>query len=342
MTAAPDLTGWWEALRERLPGTAVAAGVTSPRQGVRHWSAGELSQQPATDSTTFYAASVTKQLIAALVARAVLDGHLDRQAGVATLLPELPAWTAPIRVHHLLHHTAALPQPPRLAVALGHPEDPSGWSRMDNEAVLVALHHVAPPTVPPGQEFTYDNTGYILLAELLQAVCDGDVADLAQSKLFGPLGMAGSRLGGPAPVMLPGHTAPPATVGDGGLWTCAPDLLTGLEAINQDRLGADLTRLVQSPGRLEDGTVLDYAWGIGPRPGPAGSIYLHGGEWPGWCAMTVRSPATGTAVVILAATEDMSTASAAALRLHEQLVSAVLEQLQDRPAQPQHYPPPSR
>lgn len=151
MTAAPDLTGWWTALKERLAETAVAAGATSPGQGPRHWSAGELSKQPVTESTTFYAGSVTKQLIAALVARAVLDGHVDPHASVATFLPELPAWTAPIRVHHLLHHTAALPQPPLLAVALGYPDDPSGWSRLDNEAVLVALHHVTPSPVPPGE-----------------------------------------------------------------------------------------------------------------------------------------------------------------------------------------------
>lgn len=334
MTAAPDLTGWWAALKERLAGTAVAAGATSPGQGLRHWSAGELSQQPVTESTTFYAASVTKQMIAALVARAVLDGHVDPHASVAALLPGLPAWTAPIRVHHLLHHTAALPQPPLLAVALGYPDDPSGWSRLNNEAVLVALHHVTPSPVPTGRKFSYDNTGYILLAELLQAVCGRDVAHLAQSELFGPLGLAGSRLGGPAPVMLPGHTAPPATVGDGGLWTCAADLLTWLQAMNGDRLGADLTTMVQSPGRLDGGAVLDYAWGIGPRPGPAGNFYLHGGQWPGCCAMTVRCPATATAVAILAATEDMSTVSAAALRLHEQLVSAVLEQPDRRSTQP--------
>ncbi len=334
MTAASDLTGWWAALKGRLAGAALAVGAISPGQGLRHWSAGSLSQQPVTETTTFYAASVTKQLIAALVARAVLDGRVDPHTSVAALLPKLPAWTAQVRVHHLLHHTAALPQPPLLAVALGYPDDSNGWSRLDNEAVLVALHHVIPPRVPPGQEFRYDNTSYILLAELLEAVSGQDVAHLAQAELFGPLGLAGSRLGGPAPVMLPGHAAPPATVGDGGLWTCSADLITWLQAMNRDRLGADLTTMVQSPGRLDGGAVLDYAWGVGPRPGPAGTIYLHGGEWPGWCAMTVRCPATATAVAILAVTGDMSTVSAAALRLHEQLVLAVLEQADHRSTQP--------
>jgi hypothetical protein len=89
--------------------------------------------------------------------------------------------------------------------------------------------------------------------------------------------------------------------------------------MNEGRLGAELTALVQSPGRLDDGSVVDYAWGTGPRPGPAGTVYLHGGEWPGWCALTLRCPAAATAVVILAATEDMATVSAAAKELHARL-----------------------
>jgi CubicO group peptidase (beta-lactamase class C family) len=311
-----DLTRWGAALSERLAGTAVVAGASSPGHARQYWAAGDLAGQPVTPSTVFYAASVTKQLVAALVARAVIDGLVDPQTSIRTFLPGLPAWTGPIRVDHLLHHTAGLPQPADLAVALGYADDAAGWSQLDNDAVLAALHQVAPPSVPPGQVFGYDNTGYVLLAELLRAVYGRSVVALAGSTVFTPLGMTGSRLGGPAPVVLPGHPPPPATVGDGGLWTTPADLLTWLEAMNEGGLGVDLTGLVQSPGRLDDGTVLDYAWGIGPRPGPAGRVYLHGGEWPGWCAMTVRCPATATAVAIMAATEDMPTVSAAALELH--------------------------
>jgi CubicO group peptidase (beta-lactamase class C family) len=321
MAPAPELHRWWAALSRRLPGTAVAVGACSPEVGRQHWSAGNLGQQPVTPSTSFYAASVTKQLVAALVARAVLDGRVDPLASVATYLPGLPAWTLPIRVHHLLHHTAALPQPRQLAAALGYPDDAAGWSRLDNEAVLAGLHRVTPSPVPPGRVFSYDNTGYILLAELLRVVHGVGLADLARSVIFEPLSMAGSRFGGAAPVRLPDHATPPATTGDGGLWTCSADLLTWLEAVNEDRLGADLTALVQSPGRLDDGTVLDYAWGIGPRPSPAGTLYLHGGGWPGWCAMTVRCPARATAVAILAATDDMPTISAAALELHGRIAA---------------------
>lgn len=320
MPSAIHESSWWAELSGRFAGTAVAAGASSPGHSRRHWSVGQLSQDLVTPSTTFYAASITKQLIAVLVARAVLDRHIDTRASIRTYLPGLPAWTVPVQVHHLLHHTAALPQPRQLAVALGHTDDAAGWSQLNNEAVLVALHQVPPSPLPPGHLFSYDNTGYILLAELLSAVYGRGVADLARSEVLTPLGLEGSRLGGAAPVTLPDQADPPGTIGDGGLWTCLADLMTWLEAMNEDRFGTDLTALVQSPGRLDDGTVVDYAWGIGPRPGPAGTLYVHGGEWSGWCAMTVRCPSKGTAVALLAATEDMSTVSTAAVKLHQLLV----------------------
>ena len=139
MTLSLGFTRWWTALRERLAGTAVAAGASSPGHGRSLWSAGELWQEPVTPSTTFYAASITKQLIAALVARAVLDGHLEVQTSIRTHLPGLPAWTTPIRVHHLLHHTATLPQPHRLAAALGYTDDAAGWSQLRRRAAGPAV-----------------------------------------------------------------------------------------------------------------------------------------------------------------------------------------------------------
>lgn len=320
MTPNRQLTQWWASLTKRWAGTALAVAGSSPGCGRHCWCAGDLAGQLVTQSTTFYAASVTKQVVAALAARAVLDGRLDTQAGIATFLSGLPAWMTSVRVHHLLHHTAGLPQPRQLAVALGYSDDARGWSQMNNQKVLIALHRVAPSQAVPGRQFSYDNTGYILLAEVLRAVHGQAIAGLAREILFEPLGLVDSRLGGPATVQLPSHVAPPATIGDGGLWTCAADLLTWLEAINEARFGPELSALVQAPGRLDDGAVLDYAWGIGPRSGPVGTMYLHGGQWPGWCAMTVRCPTTASAVVVLAAAEDMAVVSNAALELHERLI----------------------
>jgi CubicO group peptidase (beta-lactamase class C family) len=103
------------------------------------------------------------------------------------------------------------------------------------------------------------------------------------------------------------------------LWSSALDLLTWLDALSSDRLGPELTRLVQRPGRLDDGTALDYAWGVTARSGSEGTSYTHGGKWPGWSAKTVRRPATGTAVVLLTTSDDVPAVSRAALELHDLL-----------------------
>ena len=77
--------------------------------------------------------------------------------------------------------------------------------------------------------------------------------------------------------------------------------------------------LMQTPGRLDDGTPLEYAWGIIARPHGAATNYSHGGNWPGWSAKTIRSPSTGTAVALLTTSDDVQAVSEAAVALHDRL-----------------------
>ena len=77
--------------------------------------------------------------------------------------------------------------------------------------------------------------------------------------------------------------------------------------------------MVQTPGRLDDGTALDYAWGITARTSARGTSYTHGGSWPGWTAKTVRRPVADTAVALLTTNNDPDAVSQAAVELHELL-----------------------
>lgn len=95
--------------------------------------------------------------------------------------------------------------------------------------------------------------------------------------------------------------------------------LRQLDALNCDRLGPDLTPLVQTSGHLDDGTGLDCAWGITARSSPAGTSYSHGGNVPGWSARTVRRPSTRTAVALLTLSNNVQVVSQAAVDLHEPL-----------------------
>jgi CubicO group peptidase (beta-lactamase class C family) len=210
-----------------------------------------------------------------------------------------------------------LPATARVLATVGLPATEE--RHLDNPLVLHALRRLPAPDRPPGKAFVYSNTGYVVLAELLRVITGTSLPDLARTQLFTPLRMSASRLSTTPERAVPEETWPPRTLGDGGLWTSASDLLTWLDDLNHHRLGAELSRLVQTPGRLDDGTPLEYAWGITARPDLLGTSYSHGGNWPGWSAKTIRRPATGTAVALLTTSDDVQAVSQAAVAVHDRL-----------------------
>ena len=56
---------------------------------------------------------------------------------------------------------------------------------------------------------------------------------------------------------------------------------------------------METVGRLNDGSALDYAWGVRFTSTTVGRQVSHGGSWAGWLAKTVRFPHQGVAVAVL-------------------------------------------
>ena len=226
------------------------------------------SGEAVTAETEMYAASLTKQLIGALVAM------------------------AGIRVRHLLHHLSGLPE---------LPTTPENWPT-DNAALLAALRATTLAPEPPGTRYAYSNVGYILLAELLATVYGRPVADVAAERLFTPLGLRRSRLGGP-PRQMVGYADPPGTIGDGGWWTTVDDVHTWLVALNERRVPFDVRR-IETGGHLEDGTVVPYGWGLGLREMAGERAVIHGGGWHGWVSQTRRVPVRQMAIALMTHSDD--------------------------------------
>jgi CubicO group peptidase (beta-lactamase class C family) len=220
-----------------------------------------------TTSTLIYVASLAKQVVAACAALLVRDGRLD---------VEEPVSVEGVRVRHLIHHTSGLPLDPPAA---------------DLE-------------FSPGTRFSYSNVGYVVLAEVVSRAAGMPLADFARQRIFEPLGMTDSMFwAGPEPA--PPGAAPldpvrpaPLSIGDGGLWSTAADLLRWADGLDADRLG--VTDLVQTPGALDDGTPLDYAWGMGIRTRLGRRTFQHGGGFADVRTMLVRVPGEGLDLVILA------------------------------------------
>lgn len=88
--------------------------------------------EPVGPATLAYAASLSKQITAGCAALLVSEGALDMDDTLARWLPGLPPWAGTVRLRHLLHHTAAMPDTQVDAVV-------GGTADRTSAAVLSAL-----------------------------------------------------------------------------------------------------------------------------------------------------------------------------------------------------------
>lgn len=257
--------------------------------------------EPAVQGTLAYAASLSKQITAGCAALLVREGALDMEDTLARWLPCLPAWAATVRLRHLLYHTAGLRDAQVDAIA-GRSADRT------TAAVLSALARIPALTDPPGAAHAYCGAGYVCLAAAVEQAAGQPLPEFAARRIFIPLGMGGTCFW-PGPAPAPPGAAPlaaahpaPLSLGDGGVWSTARDLLRWGQALNADELG--ISPLMQTPGGLDDGTQVGYAWGMGVRSHRGYRVYRHGGGWPGLRALLARVPGLNQSLVIIALADD--------------------------------------
>ena len=278
--------------------------------------------EPLTAGTIVYTASLSKQITAACAALLVRQGRLDTESTVAQWMPELPAWAATVRLRHLISHTSGLPE--------GVEFDDLHRAKLDRTGAgviraLVRLDHLVST---PGTEFRYCNAGYVCLAAIIERAARRPLPDFAREHVFTPLGMAGSRYWpGPAPhppgaAPLDPHYPAPLSLGDGGVWSTIPDLIRWNQALERDELG--VSALLQTPGHLDDGTRLGYAWALDVREHDGRRIYRHGGRWAGLTAELVRLADQGSNFVIIALDDDEDRMAALTDAMIEELSSGFM------------------
>lgn len=247
---------------------------------------------PVRPADRFYAASLAKQVTAAAAAILVKEGRLDPDLPVANYHPGLPDWAGRITTDHLVHHTAGLPA----AGALEPASD--DWTEPFALAALERLQHLV---FEPGTAHLYSNLGYVLLARVIARVAGQPFPSFVQTRLFEPLGLAemgftSDPIVDSAQIALMGNSRP-LTTGDGGLWSTAGEFSRWLH--HQNRNGLGISGLISSPGRLTNGDIIDYGWGLGLRSRDGQPLLVHGGQWHGCVARAVRSPSTGIAIAAM-------------------------------------------
>ena len=145
----------------------------------------DIPNQP---STIFHVASVSKQFTVFSILLLEADGKLSLEDDIRKHIPEVPDFGKAITLRHLAAHTSGMrDQWNLLAMA--------GW-RLDDvitkKHVLTLISRQKELNFEPGEEYTYCNSGYTLLAEVVSRVSKKSFAEFTTERIFEPLGMTNS------------------------------------------------------------------------------------------------------------------------------------------------------
>lgn len=140
------------------------------------------TRTPATTSTNYRLASVTKQFTAMAVLMLVDKGRFSLDTRLTDVLPGAPPYMHNVTMRHLLNHTSGIVDYEDLI-----PE--SQTAQVLDKDVLRLLQGIDSVYFPPGAKFKYGNSGYSLLALVVESISGRPFAEFLKKNIFDPLGM---------------------------------------------------------------------------------------------------------------------------------------------------------
>ncbi|MCP4726393.1 MAG: beta-lactamase family protein [bacterium] len=140
---------------------------------------------PIKPNSVFHIASISKEFAAMAVVLLELEGKLSIDDDIRKYIPEVPDFGETITIRHLANHTSGLrDQWDLLSLA--------GWRANDLKTqgdVLDLVSRQKELNFKPGEEYLYSNTGFTLLAILVDRVSGKSLRKYADEYIFKPLEM---------------------------------------------------------------------------------------------------------------------------------------------------------
>jgi CubicO group peptidase (beta-lactamase class C family) len=227
-------------------------------------------------------------------------------------IPELHKFDHTITVDHLLHHTSGLRDwPGTLSVG--------GW-RFDDvisfNQILTMAYNQRELNFVPGAEYLYSNTGYNVLAEMVQRVTGKSFRAFTDSVLFRPLGMMDSHFHDDHTELTPNRAfgyarAPDGTfrstpnaltaLGSSSLFSSVDDLVKWVVNFDSAKVGGKAAmELMRTRGTFNDGKSNPYAFGITHGEFRGVPMINHSGSWASFSTFVMYFPSQKLGIVALA------------------------------------------
>jgi len=263
---------------------------------------------PITTATAFNVASMSKQFTAAALYFLLESGQVRLADPVRRFIPELPGYADDMTVGDLLHHTSGLRDiAPLLEISgrLGELLDvPGNLKLLASQSAL---------NFPPGTDYEYTNSDYLLLGLIVERVSGVPLASFAEERIFRPLEMMSSQFRGRIDMLKDRATgygergglfrrigSPLLLAGDGGLYTSLEDLLEWDQNFYSGKLGGkSFVDFMETGGRLRSGEPIHYASGLLLGHYRGLPTVSHDGWAPGYRSEMIRFPTQHLSVACL-------------------------------------------
>ncbi|MDE0014375.1 MAG: serine hydrolase [Candidatus Poribacteria bacterium] len=289
---------------------------------------------PITTTTIFDIASVSKQFAAFAIVTLSHEGKFSLDDDIRTYLPDMPDFGNTITIRHLLHHTSGLRDWVQSLVIAGvGMEDVISFRH-----ILKMARHQNALNFEPGSEFLYSNTGYNLLAEIVERVTGDSFREWTDTNIFKPLDMTDSHFHDDHQMILKNraysyqavensgfkHAVNNTTaLGSSSLYSTVEDLAKWILNFDNTRIGEQtVIEQMHQRGVLNNGEQISYAFGLNIDTYRGLQTVGHSGSWRGFRSHLMRFSDQKFGVVILCNLDTFNP-----LRLAEQVADIYLADL---------------
>ncbi len=229
------------------------------------------TQEPINPNTNFRLASVTKQFTAMSILLLEQRHLLSLEDPITKYLPGFPAYGKNIKVKHLLTHSAGLVDYEDLMPL-------TQTTQLHDTNCLQLMFRTDSLYFPAGTQYKYSNTGYAILALVVEQVSGISFAQFLQQNIFKPLGMkttvafeegksvVANRAYGHSfengTWLQTDQSLTSAVLGDGGIYTNTEEYTKWIKALWSYRfLNEAQQQSAWGRTQLDNGKIIDYGYG---------------------------------------------------------------------------------
>jgi CubicO group peptidase (beta-lactamase class C family) len=271
------------------------------------------TKAPLSIHSSFHLASVSKQFTAMAVMMLKEEGKLNYDDDIRKYIPEIPY--EGITIRHLLNHTSGIPNILNYIPNYMNFWDSCEIARNHDVAYMLGFHKPS-LSFKPGNRFSYNNTGYVLLALIVERVSKIPFDTFMEKRIFQPLNMEDTKIYSMvkepslkeraygygvrrAFYSLDEDDIRNGLTGEKGVYSSVMDLYKWDQALYTDFLVKDTTlKQAFSYTTLNNGRKVNYGFGW-RKSKETDQIVYHFGHWRGFNTCIIRFVDDHKVIIIL-------------------------------------------